>query len=154
MGAYALIGESRVNEQASKYIQLACFFSSSTLRLRLFDRTSDGCERCLNEESALDHSLCDSTREILIRDNDDALCINCPLHHASTLVTRRSPFVHVGTNVWIVRVLFLPFLICRRGMTIVACSACTITSLYISMCIRQRCWTMPCTHVLLSIGIE
>jgi hypothetical protein len=79
MGAYALIGESILNHHASKYLQMACFYNQSTLRLRFFDKTSDAFERCLNEEIALKNFLCDQPKQFIIHDYQDQICINVDL---------------------------------------------------------------------------
>lgn len=84
MGAYALIGESLLNQYASKYIQMACFFNHPTLRLRFFDRTSDAFERCLVEEVAMNHSLCEQPKLFMLHDNQDQLCINLDYELSST----------------------------------------------------------------------
>jgi hypothetical protein len=71
MGAYTLIGESILNQHASKYVQMACFYTPSTLRLRFFENTSDAFERCLNEEYQMKHYL--------LYDSPGQLCLNVDL---------------------------------------------------------------------------
>lgn len=95
MGAYALIGESQLNQHASKYIQMVPFFNRSlsetnpnevisTLRLRFLDSTSDAFERCLTEEFALQNYLCDQPKQFLLHDYEDQICINVDLELSST----------------------------------------------------------------------
>lgn len=96
MGAYALVGESMVNQHASKYIQMVSFFNRSqspdmnsneiisTLRLRFLDATSDALERCLTEEFSLQNYLCDKPKQFIIHDYEDQICINVDLELSST----------------------------------------------------------------------
>jgi hypothetical protein len=95
MGAYALIGESILNQHASKYIQMVSFFNRSTsecnsneiistLRLRFLDATSDALERCLTEEFSLQNYLCDKPKQFLLHDYEDQICINVDLELSST----------------------------------------------------------------------
>ncbi|CAF2704898.1 unnamed protein product [Rotaria sp. Silwood2] len=79
MGAYTLIGESIINNHASKYLQMACFYNQSTLRLRFFDKTLDAFERCLNEEFAMKYFLCDQPKDFILHDYQDQICINVDL---------------------------------------------------------------------------
>ncbi len=76
MGAYTLVGESIFNQHASKYVQMACFYDQSTLRLRFFDHTADAYERCLNEEFQMKHFLCDQPKQFILHDYQDQICIN------------------------------------------------------------------------------
>ncbi|CAF0878538.1 unnamed protein product [Adineta steineri] len=79
MGAYALIGESILNHHASKYLQMACFYNQSTLRIRFFDKTSDAFERCLSEEIGMKNYLCDQSKQFILHDYQDQICINVDL---------------------------------------------------------------------------
>jgi len=79
MGAYALIGESILNQHASKYVQMACFYNQSTLRIRFFDKTSDAYERCLHEESQMKHFLCEQPKQFILHDYQDQICLNVDL---------------------------------------------------------------------------
>ncbi|CAF2079760.1 unnamed protein product [Rotaria magnacalcarata] len=95
MGAYSLIGESILNQHASKYVQMVPFFNRSsselgsneivsTLRLRFLDATSDALERCLTEEFSLQNYLCDKPKQFIIHDYEDQICINVDLELSST----------------------------------------------------------------------
>ncbi|CAF3795801.1 unnamed protein product [Rotaria sordida] len=79
MGAYTLIGESIINNHASKYLQMACFYNQSTLRIRFFDKTLDAFERCLNEELKMKNFLCDQPKDFILYDYQDHICINVDL---------------------------------------------------------------------------
>ena len=79
MGAYTLIGESLLNYHASKYIQMACFYNQSTLRLRFFNKTSDAFECCLNDEFSMKNFLCDQPKEFILHDYQSQICINVDL---------------------------------------------------------------------------
>ncbi|CAF5076949.1 unnamed protein product [Rotaria sp. Silwood1] len=79
MGAYTLIGESIINNHASKYLQMACFYNQSTLRLRFFDKTLDAFEHCINEEFAMKNFLCDQPKDFILYDYQDHICINVDL---------------------------------------------------------------------------
>ena len=102
MGAYTLIGESLLNQHASKFIQMACFFSHPTLRIRFFDRTADAFERCLVEEVAMNHSLCEQPKLFMLHDNQDQLCINLDYELSSTsrihIGYKEVPFVAFWNN--------------------------------------------------------
>ena len=84
MGAYTLIGESKANYHASKYLQMACFYNQSALRVRFFDQTSDAYERCLNEEFALKTFLCDQPKQFILHDYQDEICLNLDLELSTT----------------------------------------------------------------------
>jgi hypothetical protein len=84
MGAYTLIGESILNHHASKYLQMACFYNQSTLRLRFFDKTSDAYERCLNEEFAMKTCLCDQPKQFILHDYHDQIHLNLDLELSTT----------------------------------------------------------------------
>jgi hypothetical protein len=88
MGAYTLIGQSSSSPShrtPAKYIQMACFITYPTLHIRLFDRTSDACERCLVEEYSLNHSLCDQIQSFRFHDIDqEHLCLNIDYELTST----------------------------------------------------------------------
>ncbi|CAF1444669.1 unnamed protein product, partial [Adineta ricciae] len=102
IGAYALIGESILNQQASKYIQMACFYGQSALRLRFFDKTSDAFEHCLNEETAMKSFLCDQPKQFIIHDNQDQICMNVDLELSTmsriNIGYKEIPFASFWTN--------------------------------------------------------
>ena len=102
MGAYALIGESILNQQASKYIQMACFYGQSALRLRFFDKTSDAFEHCLNEETAMKNFLCDQPKQFILHDNQDQICMNVDLELSTmsriNIGYKEIPFASFWTN--------------------------------------------------------
>ena len=104
MGAYALIGESMINQHASKYLQMACFYNQSSLRLRFFDNTSDAFERCLNEEFAMKNFLCDQPKQFILHDYQDQICINVDLE-LSTTSRINIGYEQIGlTSFWINRI--------------------------------------------------
>lgn len=77
LGAYTLIGQPADDERETlKYLQIACFINYPTLRIRLFDQTSESFERCLSEESSLNHHLCDQPQRIFISNRSHLLCLN------------------------------------------------------------------------------
>ncbi|CAF1039259.1 unnamed protein product [Adineta ricciae] len=102
IGAYALIGESILNQQASKYIQMACFYGQSALRLRFFDKTSDAFEHCLNEETAMKNFLCDQPKQFILHDNQDQICMNVDLELSTmsriNIGYKEIPFASFWTN--------------------------------------------------------
>ncbi|UJR15255.1 hypothetical protein I4U23_002210 [Adineta vaga] len=102
MGAYTLIGESILNQQAAKYLQMACFYNQSTLRLRFFDKTSDAFERCLNEETAMKNFLCDQPKPFILHDNQDQICMNVDLELSTisriNIGYKEIPFISFWTN--------------------------------------------------------
>lgn len=79
MGAYALIGESLFNHHAAKYVQMACFYNQSSIRIRFWNKTSDAYERCLNEEIQLQNCLAEQPRDFLCYDYPDQICLNVDL---------------------------------------------------------------------------
>jgi hypothetical protein len=100
MGAYTLIGESIINHHASKYIQMACFYNQSTLRIRFFDKTSDAYERCLNEEFQMKNYLCEKPKQFILHDYQDQICLNVDLE-LSTISTINIGYKEISlTSFW------------------------------------------------------